>query len=148
MAEPTLQILGVYRPQIGASAWHKQWKVTEDDKVTEKHFAGLVLIEAIVNGLEDPFKMGKFGQVHSDIEGFSEHMQVGYDAALLSADGETVIQRRRNCVHGSGPLRFAVYLHFFDPQMPLQWQNGTATYPPIEDAPQRLMSIMPYKACT
>ena len=148
MTEPTLQILGVYRPQISAAARRKQWKITEDDKVTEKHFAGLVLIEAIVKDLEGPFKMGKFGQAHSDIEGFSEHMQVGYDEALLSADGETLIQRRMNSVHGTGTLRFAVYLHFYDALRPVQWQHGEVQCPPIQEAPVRLMMLVPYRACT
>jgi hypothetical protein len=35
---------------------------------------------------------------------------------LLSIDGETLIQRKMNCVHGTGPLKFAVYLHLYDPQ--------------------------------
>lgn len=54
---------------------------------------------------------------------------VGYDEGLLSADGETLIQREIDCVRGSGPLRFAVYLHLYDPQRPLLWQGGEVTCP-------------------
>jgi hypothetical protein len=75
-------------------------------------------------------------------------MQVGYDEALLSTDGETLIQREMNCVRGTGPLRFAVYLHLYHPDHPLQWQEGTASCPPIQDAPLRLMMLTPYNACT
>jgi hypothetical protein len=148
MAAPSLEVLGVYRPLVSGSAWRKQWKITADDEVTERHFAGLVLIEAMVNDIEGPFKMGKFGQVHSDLKGFAEHMQVGFDEALLSADGETLIQRKMNCVRGTGPLRFAVYLHFYDPFRSLLWQHGEVQCPPIQKAPARLMRLVPYRACT
>ena len=75
-------------------------------------------------------------------------MQVGYDEGLLSADGETLIQRKMNCVHGTGSLRFAVYLHLYDPQSVLQWQHGYVTCVPVQDVPARLMLLMPYRACS
>jgi len=43
-------------------------------------------------------------------------------------------------VQGTGPLRFAVYLHFYDPQRPLLWQGGELTCPPVQEAPVRLMA--------
>jgi hypothetical protein len=42
-------------------------------------------------------------------------MLFGYDEGLLSADGEKLIQRTMDCMQGAGPLRFAVYLHSYDP---------------------------------
>ena len=75
-------------------------------------------------------------------------MQVGYDPGLLSADGECLIQRRMHCVQRTGPLRFAVYLPFYDPTRPLLWQGGEVTCPPVEEAPIRLMMLMPYRACS
>jgi hypothetical protein len=75
-------------------------------------------------------------------------MLVGYDEGLLSSDGETLIQRGIDCVHGTGPLRFAVYLHLYDPERPLQWQGGEVTCPPMQDAPVRLTMLMPYCACS
>jgi hypothetical protein len=138
MPEPRLTVLGVYRPQISKETWRKQWQVTEDDEMTREHFAGLVLIEAIVEGLAGPFEMIKFGQMQA------EYMQVGYDEGLLSDDGETLIQRQMKCVRGSGPLRFAVYLHFYDPQRPLQWQGGEVMGPPVQEIPVRLSLLMPY----
>src|ERR1700744_6490900 len=124
MADPKLTILGVYRPQISAETWHEQWEVTTDEKATQEHFDGLVLIEAIAENLPEPFDMAAFGQMHRDFPEDPMRMLVGYDEGLLSADGETLIQREINCVRGTGPLRFAVYLHFYDPERPLQWQYG------------------------
>ena len=75
-------------------------------------------------------------------------MMVGYDEGLLSMDGETLIQREMDCVQGTGPLRFAVYLHLYDPGRPLRWQGGEVTCPIVEDVPVRLSLLMPYTACS
>ena len=147
MSEPRLTVIGVYRPVISAETWQEQWQVTGDDEATREHFRKLVLIEAIVDGLSEPLDFCKFGQMQSDHPDDPRRMQVGYDEGLLSADGETLIQRDMNCVRGTGPLRFAVYLHCYDPQRPLRWQYGEVTCPSIQDMPARLMMLMPYYAC-
>ncbi len=114
----------------------------------KEHFDHLVLIEALVENLNEPFKMGKFGQMQRDFPNDPRYMQVGYDEGLLSADGETLVQRDMDCVNGTGALRFAVYLHLYDPESPLLWQYGSVACPAIEDAPSRLMLLMPYNACS
>lgn len=148
MREPSLNVIGVYRPVISAQTWRDQFQVTEDEEITREHFEKLVLIEAVVEGLSGRFEFSKFGQVLSGHRSYPDNMQCGYDAGLLSADGEILIQRRMHCVQGTGPLRFAVYLHFYDPQRRLQWQGGEVTCPPVEEAPIRLMMLMPYRACS
>jgi hypothetical protein len=115
MKEPTLKVIGVYRPVISAETWREQFQVTGDEQATREHFENLVLIEAVVEELTGLFDFSKFGQVLSGYRDYPDNMQVGYDPALLSADGECLIQRRMHCVQGTGPLRFAVYLHFYDP---------------------------------
>jgi len=122
--EASLKVIGVYRPVISAETWREQFQVTEDEQATREHFEKLVLIEAVVEGLTGRFDFSKFGQVLSGYRNYPDNMQCGYDEGLLSADGETLIQRRIHCVQGTGPLRFAVYLHFYDPQRPLLWQGG------------------------
>jgi hypothetical protein len=148
MSEPKLTILGVYRPQISEETWKDQWAVSEDDAFTKEHFDKLVLIEAVVDGLDGPFDMGKFGQMQLEFPDDPTRMQVGYDEGLLSADGETLIERDMDCVQGTMPLRFAVYLHLYDPDRPLRWQGGEVTCPPVKDVPVRLQMLMPYTACS
>ena len=116
MTEQKLTIIGVYQPQISAETWQEQFQVTDDEAYTREHFERLVLIEALVEGLDGPFRMGEFGQMQAEFPDDPKRMQVGYDEGLLSIDGETLIQRKMNCVHGTGPLRFAVYQHLYDPQ--------------------------------
>ena len=71
-----------------------------------------------------------------------------FGEGLLSSDGETLIQRDMHCVNGTGPLRFAAYLHLYDPSRPLLWQGGEVTSPPIQEVPVRLQMLMPYNACS
>ncbi len=146
MMKPRLTVLGVYRPIISKEAWQRQWEVTADDEYTKEYFDKLVLIEAIVEVLSVPFEMSKFGQPSLEFPDDPSRMLVGYDEALLSSDGETLIDRDMDCIRGTGPLRFAVYLQYFDPERPLQWQEGEATCPPIQEVPLRLMMLMPYTA--
>ena len=143
----TLTILGVYRPEIDPETWREQWAVTGDDDATREHFATLVLIEAVIGGLTDKFDMGKFGQLQPATGQYPSHMQVGYDEGLLPKDGETLIDRRMDCIHGSGPLRFAADLHMFDPSQLLLWQGGQTICPSVQDIPIRLLNLTPYRAC-
>lgn len=144
MVEPTLVILGVYKPQISEETWKQQWETSEDDEGTKEHFDGLILIEAVVDGLTEPLDLGKFGQMSLEFPDDPNRMLVGYDEGLLSSDGELLIERGIDCVEGTGPLRFAVYLHCYDAHRPIQWQCGSVACPPVQDAPVRLMLLMPY----
>lgn len=148
MSEPQLTILGVYKPEIPEETWQEQWQVTADDEATREHFAGLVLIEATVFGQDGEFNFAEFGQWHVDLGSAPPHLQCGYDEALLSADGTELIQRSMGCVNGTGTLRFAVYLHFYNPVLPLKWQFGEVESPPVAPAPARLMKLVPYNACS
>jgi hypothetical protein len=145
--EPLIEILGVYRPEIPKAVYHEQWQVTASDELTDAHLKDLVLIEAQVEGADDKFSLADMGQ-NVVLEGFPEHFQCAYDEALLSADGNSVIKRDINCVKGTGPLRFAFYLHFYDLSRPLQWSYGEIECPPVEPVPERLKKLVPYNACT
>jgi hypothetical protein len=147
MPAPSITILGVYKPKIPWRVHRKQWKVTSPDERTNAHFKNLVLIEALAEQIDDRFKMGEMGQPYT-LGDYPDHFQCGYDEALLSSDGESVIERSMGCVKGEGPLRFAFYLHFYDPNRPLHWSYGQAQCPPIEAVPRRLKKLVPYRART
>jgi hypothetical protein len=64
-----------------------------------------------------------------------------------SPSNPSVIERRMNCVKGSGLVRFAFYLHFYDANLPLQWSYGQTHCPPVEPVSRRLKYLVPYRAC-
>ncbi|WP_263376818.1 hypothetical protein [Granulicella aggregans] len=145
-----LEILGVYRPFIRKATYKQQWRVTGSDELTAAHFKDLVLIEALVHRPDESFRqMKEIGQIYlkGKDQRFPHNFQVPWDEALLSFDGMILIQRRRRCVYGTGTLRFAFYLHFYDPTRTLETPYGPIMCPPIADAPQRLMRLVPYNAC-
>ena len=152
MSIPYLEVLGAYRPQISVETWREQWRVTANDELTRAHFQNLVLIEAAVEGLTEPLRMAKLGQMrpggptYPSGPNYPSHMQCGYDEGLLSSDGESLVQRKMKCIHGTGRLRFGVYLHYYDPSRPLIWEFGEVTCPPVQQAPVRLMTLLPYRA--
>jgi len=144
--EPAILIVGVYKPEIPKAVYREQWKVTGSDERTREHFESLVLIEAVVTNVDDKFKLKHFGQTLNHPM-FPPQFQCAYDEALLSADGDSLIDRRMNCVYGTGSLRFAFYLHFYDPGRPLQWTYGQVECPDVQPVPSRLKALVPYRAC-
>lgn len=147
MPTPSIIILGVYKPDIPARVYREQRKVTGSDRHTKAHFKHLVLIEAVVEQVDDRFKMGEMGQPYI-LGDYKDHFQCAYDEALLSSDGKTVIERSMNCVKGEGPLRFAFYLHFYDADRPVHWSYGQVRCPPVKPVPKQLNQLVPYRACT
>ena len=147
MPTPSISILGVYKPDIPTGVYREQWKVTGSDERTKAHFKGLVLIEAVMEHIDDRFKMNEMGQPYT-LGDYPDHFQCAYDEALLSADGKAVIERSTKCVKGEGLLRFAFYLHFYRGDRPLQWSYGQIQCPPVEPVPRRLKDLVPYRACT
>lgn len=113
--------------------------------MTKRHEI-ILLIEAVIENLPEPFDMGAFGPMQLQFPDDSSRMIVGYDEGLLSAEEDHLIRREMDCVKGTGPLRFAVYLHLYDPSRPLRWQRGQVQCPPIQEPPVRLMMLMPYNA--
>lgn len=146
MPTPRIVILGIYRPEIPKTVYQKQLKVTGSDEQTKTQVKDLVLIEAVVEDIDDHFKMIEIGQLYRRAD-YPDNFQCAYDEALLSADGQTVIERRMNCVKGSGLVRFAFYLHFYDANLPLQWSYGQTHCPPVEPVSRRLKYLVPYRAC-
>ena len=143
MPTPRIAILGVYKPKIPVAVYWEQWRVTASYERTKAHFKDLVLIEALVEHIDARFKMSELGQPDKLIDKPGS-FQCAYDEALLSSDGETVLERDMNCVKGEGLLRFAFYLHFYDANRPLQWSYGQTECPPVEAVPRRLRVLVPY----
>ena len=77
MKEPSLNVIGVYRPVISDETWRQQFQVTGDEQLTRGHFEKLVLIEAVVEGLTGRLDFSKFGQMLSGYRDYPDNMQVG-----------------------------------------------------------------------
>ena len=142
-----VKILGVYRPEISEETYQEQWDVMGDDADTKEHFAGLVLVEASATEVEGELDLVRLGQQPSSTDDPNRFL-CAYDEALLTSDGEGLVDREMGCVHGSGELRFAFYLHYFDQQRPIQFRGIDLQTPEVVSAPERLVRLVPYNACS
>jgi hypothetical protein len=140
-----LTILGVYRLDITRQIFAAQLPMYGDEEQCRDHFRSVVLIEAVVSVADEPFSLSDFTQPNPHYPGGDP--QVPWDEGLLSPNGEILLARTINCVKGDGPLRFAFYMHYWDPQLPLRWTHGELFCPAPQPTPVRLEILMPYRAC-
>ena len=142
---PVLTILGVYQLDVTRKVFDSQMKMYGDEAQCRDHFSSVVLVEAVVDGHDERFNLSDFWQANPN----SPHgmRQVAWDEGLLSSDGERLLARKIDCVKGSGPLRFAFYIHYWRPGLPLHWTYGEASCPAPQRMPARLKRLMPYRSC-
>jgi hypothetical protein len=147
MDDPTIEILGVYRFLVTDEVFQSQLPMYGDEDQCRHHFSSVVLVEAVARNLDDRFNMGDFTQRIPAYPGGSA--QVAYDEAVLSQDGGTLLARTISCMRkvGTGPVRFAYYLHFYDGTLPLLWTYGEIPCPPVGLMPLRLQVLVPYRPC-
>lgn len=147
MGTPEIEVLGVYELEVTDEVFRAQLPMYGDEDQCWDHFSSVVLIEVIVRDVDHRFSVGDFTQRNPDYPFNSP--QVAYDEALLSLDGEELLDRRISCVEktGPGPLRFAFYLHYYDGTLPLQWTYGEVRCPGVTEMPVRLQTLVPYRPC-
>jgi len=145
MNSPSLRILGVYKLEVTPEMFAEQLQMYGDEARGRDHFSSVVLIEALVDAAGKPLNLAKFTQPNPAYPHNSS--QVPWDEALLSADAETLTARRIGCVKGDGLLRFAFYIHYWNPRLPLQWTYGEVNCPQPQAMPVRLQMLMPYRPC-
>lgn len=141
---PTLNILGVYRLDVTPEIFAAQLPMYGDAEQCRDHFSSVVLIEAVVSGIDDRFSLSDFTQPNP---AHSHGAQVPWDEGLLSNDGELLLARKLNCVKGHGPFRFAFYMHYWNPELPLRWTHGEVFCAAPQPMPARLEVLMPYRPC-
>ena len=124
---PTLTVLGVYRLDVTPEILVAQLPMYGDEDHCRDHFSSVVLIEAVVAGVDERFSLSGFS--HPNLAYPHGVAQVPCDEGLLSIDGEVLVARKINCVKGNGILRFAFYMHYWNPELPLCWTYGEVWCP-------------------
>jgi hypothetical protein len=142
---PTLTVLGVYRLDVTPEIFAAQLPMYGDEGQCRDHFTSVVLIEAVVADVDERFSLSGFSQSNPAYpHGVA---QAPWDEGLLSSDGEVLVARKINCVKGTGKLRFAFYMHYWNPELPLRWTYGEVWCPSPQSMPVRLEVLMPYRPC-
>ncbi len=141
----SLRVLGVYQLDVTPEVFTEQLPMYGDEEGCRDHFSSVVLIEVVGEAAGDQFSLDGITQPNPAYPHGSP--QAAWDEGLLSSDGEILLARKINCVRGRGPLRFAFYMHYWDPQLPLKWTHGEVPCPPPQPMPERLKRLMPYRPC-
>jgi hypothetical protein len=136
--EPRIEVLGVYKPSVDADV--HEWGI---DEKGPDYWEKLVLIEALAHDMDGELDAGKLGQQPRERPDPNSFLCC-YDEGLLSTDGETLISRDMGCVRGTGCLRFAFYLEFYDATRPLSIPYGAVGCPAVVEMPARLEMLMPF----
>jgi hypothetical protein len=141
----TLHILGVYNLEVSPEIFAAQLPMYGNEEQCRDHFSSVVLIETVINDPDEGFDLTDIKQLNPAFT--HDSAQVPWDEGLLSPDGESLIARMIGCVKGQGSLRFAFYMHYWNPALPLRWTYGEIVCPPPERMPARLRRLMPYNPC-
>jgi len=154
MAEPTIEVLGVYRLRVTEDMFREQFctlygrdpspsKPGEEERNCRECMESAVLIELLVKNRDGRFDAGDFAQRPEGLA--KSDWQVAWAEAFLSADGAELIVERLGETPPAGDLRIAFYLHFWDPDEPLWSSYGQVMCPEPIAMPERLERLVPYE---
>ena len=155
MAEPQIEILGVYRLPVTEGLFREQfdilygYEMTEAERVKAERscrsqLSSVVLIEALVKGRDNCFDVGDFAQQYEDKP--EDSWQVAWAEAFLTPDGNSLLVERWSDPPKAGDLRVAFFMHYWVPDRPLSTSYGKVTCPQVEEMPERLKRLVPYVA--
>ena len=153
-SQPMVEILGVYRLPVTEELLQEQVTIlygsldsqkdrAQAEEQCREQLSSTVLIEVIVHGRNSKFNVGDFtqpikGQPKSD-------WQAAYAEAYLTPNGEALIVERWSDPPGTGDLRIALFMHFWEPNTPLRTSYGDTKCPAPTAMPERLKLLVPYE---
>ena len=154
MAEPWIEVLGVYRVKATDelirdkieysygldTVASKESRMAAEEECRE-FLESIVLIEVLVHNRDKRFAVGDFLQRMEGVP--RDRWQVAYAEAFLTPDGTSVIPTQGYDVP-PGDLRIAFFLHFWDSSKPLASNYGDVHCPASKPMPERLEKLVPY----
>ena len=144
---PKIQVLGVHPVKVDDDliqnaialkyphAESEQQRQDARDAVVAE-MSSAALVEVIIEGRDDKFDAGDFGQPGSQ--------QAAYMERYLSPDGTAVIAEDFDVPSGDS-LRLTFFLHHFDFTRSLKTSYGFVEIPPPSPMPERLRRIIHYE---
>lgn len=154
MSEARIDIVGVYRLDVTEDLLKEQFKalygsdITKSEKLKaeamcKKQLSSTVMVEAIVTGRDAKFDVGNFMQACESEP--AENWQVAWAEAYLTLDGKSLMVDRWQDPPAEGDLRIVFFIHFWEPNVPLQTSYGKIACPQVENMPERLKKLVPYE---
>jgi hypothetical protein len=147
MPDPVVQVLGAYKLHPTEELFDRALRLKyggiqlssdaakEAERTVREELSSIALIEIALDFPDERFDLGQFIQPESD--------QAPYDEAYLSSDGSETLSRWKR--PEGDHLRVAFYLHFFDQRRPLSTPYGDLALPELQEMPERLRALVPYR---
>ena len=146
-AKPSSTVLGVYRIDVTEQLIAEQAAILCRGmqgsaregcvRSCRDQLYDAVLVEIIVEGRDNRFSIGDFGQPHED--------QVAWAEAYLTLDGESLAVPRWSDCPEMEPIRIAFFIHCWDRRAPLETSYGPVMCPQPVPMPERLGRLVPYE---
>ncbi len=148
MPSHNISIIGAYAveptPDLFAEAMDIKYDgiilSADDRRAAERavleEISHIVLLEVAVTDPDSLFDVGDFGQSTSD--------QAPYGEVFLSEDGAAILGDGFTVPSGSR-FRVAFFLHFVNPDAPLNTSYGAVPIPALATMPERLAKLVPYE---
>jgi len=103
-----------------------------------------VLFDILVHAPDGAFNADDFTQLVPSPLG-EDAQQAAFNEALLSFDGQQILERKHGCADGLQAGRMSFYFHYYDPCRPMQWTYGEFDCPPVSLVPAHLWNLLPYE---
>jgi hypothetical protein len=154
MAQPTIEVLGVYSIPVTKELLREQTDILygTDLAADERRDAefqcreqleSTVLVEVLVRDRDQRFGVGDFCQPQEGVPRSS--WQVAWAEAFLSEDGERLIVERWSNAPEAGSFRVAFFIHLWKSSAPLMTSYGDLHCPEVKMMPERLQKLVPYE---
>lgn len=154
MADPRIEILGIYRLPVTEDLFREQFDIlygypmSDEDRAQaeeqcREQLSSTVLIEALVENRDKRFSVDDFSQPQDGVP--KDNWQVAWAEAFLTLDGNFLLVERWQEPPESGDFRVAFFMHFWDEMKPLLTSYGEVTCPPVSEMPERLKTLLPYE---
>ena len=154
MAEPTIEVLGVYSIPVTKELLEEQTDILygADLDGTERREAvrqcreqleSTVLLEVLVRERDRRFKVGDFSQPREGVS--RDNWQVAWAEAYLSEDGDRLLVERWADAPKVDTFRVAFFIHYWNPATPLRTSYGDIRCPAVKKMPERLQQLVPYE---
>ena len=154
MAQPTIEVLGVYSIPVTRDLLREQTDILygadllgaerrDSERQCREQLESTVLVEALVRSRGKRFNVGDFSQPVDGVP--RENWQAAWAETYLSEDGERLLVERWGDAPKADTFRVAFFIHCWNPAAPLLTSYGEVRCPAVEKMPERLEKLVPYE---
>jgi len=154
MAQPTIEVLGVYSVPVTNDLLRQQTDILYGSDLAgaerrdaecqcREQLESTVLVEVLVCNRDKRFNVGDFGQPQDGVP--RDNWQVAWAEAYLSEGGDKLLVERWSDAPKAESFRVAFFIHCWNPAAPLLTSYEELRCPEVKEMPERLQKLVPYE---